>query len=332
MPCEINILSSKNYEQIKQNIIRSNPMFKNIAINHETFPDGEHYYRILSSEQIAGRPAVFICGTTSDQAILEAYNIGCTLVREGCSSLHLVIPYFGYSTMERAIKSGEAVTAKNIARLFSSLPLSATGNYIYMIDLHSLGTQYYFEQNIHPVHLTSEPVIDQMIADIRQETPNVVLASADMGRAKWIEKMSNRLGLEGAYIMKKRINGEKTIVEALNADVKNKNIIIFDDMIRSGSSIINAAKAYKSIGAEKIYVACVHGVFVNDAIEKMYQSNVITNIYTTNTHPSALTAQQHSHTRPIALSEKECQPEETSKNSYVKIYDISSVITHGLKL
>ncbi len=310
MTCKINILSSQNYLQLKHNILQHSPMFTDIGVESQTFPDGEHYYRIAEPEKIAGRPAVFICGTTSDTAILEAYNLSCVLVRESCASLHLVIPYFGYSTMERAVKPGEAVTAKNIARLFSSIPLSAQGNYIYMIDLHSLGTQYYFEQNIHPVHLTSEPVIDRMIADLRVKSPKLVLASADMGRAKWVEKLSNRLGLEGAYIMKKRLSGAETVVEALNADVKGKDVLIFDDMIRSGSSIINAAKAYKSIGAEKIYVACVHGIFVAGAIEKLQQSGLINGIMCTNTHA-----------RTNGLNDR-----------FVKIYDISSVITRGLKL
>ena len=56
------------------------------------------------------------------------------------------------------------------------------------------------------------------------------MASAEMGRAKWIEKMSNRLGIGGAYIMKKRISGSETVVEALNADVKNKNVIVYSEV------------------------------------------------------------------------------------------------------
>lgn len=305
----INILSSKSYAYIKQNLLKSGK-FSDCAIETKTFPDGEHYWRIAEPEQISGKPAVYICGTTDDAAILEAYNMCCTLVREGCSELHLVIPYFGYSTMERAVKSGEAVTAKNIARLFSFIPVSAQGNHIYMVDLHSLGTQYYFEQNIHPVHLTTEPVIDNIIADIRKEKGEVVLASADMGRAKWIEKMSNRLGIDGAYIMKKRISGTETVVEALNAEVKNKNVIIFDDMIRSGGSIINAAVAYKSIGAKDIYVVCVHGVFVDGAIQKMKESGVIKGVYCTNTH---IRTQQ-------------------IQDDFVKVYDMSEVLLSGLKI
>lgn len=304
----INILSSEPYICIKQNLLKSGK-FNDCTIETKTFPDGEHYWRIAEPKQISGKPAVYICGTTDDAAILEAYNMCCTLVREGCSELHLVIPYFGYSTMERAVKPGEVVSAKNIARLFSSIPLSAQGNFIYMVDLHSLGTQYYFEQNIHPVHLTTEPVIDRIIGDIRKECGEVVLASADMGRAKWIEKMSNRLSLSGAYIMKKRISGSETIVEALNADVRGKNVIIFDDMIRSGNSIINAANAYKSIGAKNIYVACVHGVFIDGTIKKMKESGVIKGVYCTNTH---IRTQQ-------------------IKDDFVKVYDISEIILNGLK-
>ncbi len=305
----INLLSSAPYTYLKQNMLRTG-RFDNIEIENKTFPDGEHYWRIINPEQISGKPAVYICGTTDDAAIFEAYNMCCTLVREGCSELHLVIPYFGYSTKERAVKGGEAVTAKNIARLFSTIPVSPQGNHIYMVDLHSLGTQYYFEQNIHPVHLTTEPVIDRMIADIRHECGDVVLASADMGRAKWIEKMSNRLGIGGAYIMKKRLSGTETVVEALNADVNGCHVIIFDDMIRSGGSIINAARAYKSIGAKDIYVACVHGVLVDGAVEKLKASGVIKGVYCTNTH---IRTQQ-------------------IQDDFVKVYDMSEVILSGLKI
>ncbi|MBR1649189.1 MAG: ribose-phosphate pyrophosphokinase [Alphaproteobacteria bacterium] len=305
----INILSSNKYEYLKKNLLQSG-RFNDIDIETKVFPDGERYFRISNYELISGNPAVYICGTVDDEAILEAYHICSTLVRLGCSSLHLVIPYFGYSTMERAVKPGEIVSAKNIAHLFSSIALSAMGNYIYMVDLHSLGTQYYFEQNIHPIHLTTEKIIDRIIADIRTQTGDVVLASADMGRAKWIEKMSNRLGIDGAYIMKKRISGDKTVVEALNADVKGRDVIIFDDMIRSGSSIVNAALAYKSIGARDVYVVCVHGVFVKGALEKLQDSHVIKRVICTDTHCGTMSL----------------------NNDFVKVYDMSEIILEGLKI
>ena len=307
---KVNVLSSAKYCYLKQNLLNANPSFRDIGIEYQRFPDGERYFRIKDCEKISGHPAVYICGTVDDESILEAYHISCTLVREGCSSLHLVIPYFGYSTMERAVREGEIVSAKNIAHLFSSIPLSAQGNYIYMVDLHSLGTQYYFEESIHPVHLTTEPIIDKIILDIKQKKKNIVLASTDMGRAKWVESISLRLGIGSAYILKKRLSGSETSVEALNADVKGKDVIIFDDMIRSGSSIIHAAEAYKSIGAKDIYVICVHGIFVKGAVEKLKKSKVSKGIYCTNTHVNA----------------------EIITDNFVHVYDMSSVIAKGLKL
>ena len=301
----INILSSSQYKYLKENILKNSDIFNNVNVETNIFPDGEHYWRIENPTQIQGKPAVYICGTIDDTAIFDAYNMCCTLVKEGCSELHLVIPYFGYSTMERAIKDGEAVTAKNIARLFSSIPTSAQGNHIYMMDLHSLGTQYYFEGNMHPVHLTSWSVIKNIISDLGQ---NSVLASTDMGRAKWIEKMGNELHMDTAYIMKKRISGSQIDIIALNAEVKGRDVIIFDDMIRSGSSIIKASEAYKNSGAKDIHVICVHGIFVNDAIKRFKDSGIIKSISCTNTHYKTTLI----------------------NDDFVKVYDISHIIINGL--
>lgn len=303
----INLLSSSQYQYLKDNILKSYTRFSDIKVDNQTFPDGERYWRIENPTQIQGKPAVYICGTIDDAAIFDAYNMCCTLVREGCSELHLVIPYFGYSTMERAVKDGEAVTAKNIARLFSSIPTSAQGNHIYMMDLHSLGTQYYFEGDMHPVHLTSWKVIKNIISGFGQ---NSVLASTDMGRAKWIEKMGNELHMDTAYIMKKRISGSQTEIVALNAEVNGRDVIIFDDMIRSGSSIIKAAEAYKNSGAKDIYVVCVHGIFVNDAIQKFKNSGIIKSIYCTNTHYKTTLI----------------------NDDFVKVNDVSQVISDGLNI
>lgn len=304
-----NLLSSQPYNYLKQNLLQKSKLFKDVAVENILFPDGEKYFRIKNPTVISGHPAVYICGTINDEEIFAAYNMSCALVQEGCSALHLVIPYFGYSTMERATKAGEVVSAKNIARLFSSIPLAAQGNYIYLIDIHSLGTLYYFEQNIHPIHLTTESIIDKIIADIRKKSKNIVLASADMGRAEWIESISSRLGMPAAYIMKKRLSGTETEVLDLAADVKGKNIIILDDMIRSGSSILHAAEAYKSIGAKDVYVLCIHGVFVKGSIAKMQKSGLIKCIYCTNTHAKTTNIE----------------------DDFVKIYDISEIIMHGLK-
>ena len=87
-----------------------------IEVSH--FTDGERYQRILSN--VEGREVLLIGGTVSDSATLELYDLASSLVSYGADSLTLVIPYFGYSTMERAVKPGEIVTAKTRARLLSA--------------------------------------------------------------------------------------------------------------------------------------------------------------------------------------------------------------------
>ncbi|MFI3240966.1 MAG: ribose-phosphate diphosphokinase [Alphaproteobacteria bacterium] len=310
MQNKISILSSKKYNYIKKEIIKNNENFINIEIEAKKFPDGENFWRFNNAADIKNKPAVLICGTIDNDAIFELYNLASSLVRENCSALHIVIPYFGYSTMEHALKPGDVVTTKNISHLISSIPQAPFGNFVYLVNLHSVDTQYYFENNTHTIHINTENILDEIISRIKTKEKNVVLASADMGRAKWIERTSSRLNMPSAYIMKKRISGEKTSIEGINADVKNKTVVICDDMIRSGGSILDAVQAYKSMGAKKIYIICIHGVFTKGSIEKLENSKIIEKIYCTNTHSKT----------------------QTIKSSLIEIVDITKTIKNNLQI
>jgi ribose-phosphate pyrophosphokinase len=93
-------------------------------VARKTFPDGEHYLRIDSDP--ADRDAVLIGGTIDDAATLELYDLACGLVTGGAYRLRIVMPFFGYSTMERSVRDGEVVTAKTRARLLSSVPMAGS--------------------------------------------------------------------------------------------------------------------------------------------------------------------------------------------------------------
>lgn len=287
----VSLSAGREYEYLAADLLALPPVanwvFAPVNLERKKFPDGETGYRIHEAETIRCRPAVLICGTINDDAVLEAYNLASALVAEQCSALHLVMPYFGYSTMEQASRSGEVVVAKNVARLLSSLPSAPSGNFFYLVDLHSPGTQYYFEGSVHPVHMTTEPLIS---AELRRREDNPVLASADMGRAKWIQKLSGKLGLDSAFIMKKRLSGDKTEIIALNAEVKGRPVVIYDDMIRSGSSVLGAAQAYLNAGAASVSLITTHGVFTPGAVETIRRSGMIDSLVCTDTHPRALSA------------------------------------------
>ena len=249
-----------------------------IEVDH--FTDGERYQRIIS--QVENRDVVLIGGTVTDSSTLELYDLASSLVSYGANSLTLVIPYFGYSTMERAVLSGEIVTAKTRARLLSAIPKSNRGNKVLLFDLHSEGIQYYFEHDLYPVHVYCKEIVIKAAREFGGD--NFVMASTDAGRAKWVESLANDLGVDAAFILKRRLKGDQTEVSAINADVAGKTVIIYDDMIRSGGSIVNAAQTYTEAGAATIYVITTHGLFVKDGINKLKNSGLIKKLICTDSH------------------------------------------------
>lgn len=280
-------------------------------IRHNIFADGESYHQIVNSHRLKGEDIVLIGGTNSDKAILDMLNLASYFASQQIHKLHIVIPYFGYSTMERAVKSGEIVKAKNIARMFSYIPQAASGNFIYLIDLHAEGIPYYFEGPSHVTHLYAKDEVKGMIDDIigiNGDNKDFVLASTDAGRAKWVESLANNYGLNAAFVLKRR-DDTGSEVTAINADVDGKDVIIYDDMIRSGGSLINAANAYKAAGANKIYACCTHGIFCENGMDKLKNSGVIEKIYTTNTRGNT-----------------------NINHSFLDVFSVANLIARGLKI
>ncbi|MCK5604670.1 ribose-phosphate pyrophosphokinase [Candidatus Pacearchaeota archaeon] len=255
------------------------------GIEVKDFADGEIYHRIGNPRHLKDQDVILIGGTTDDTEIMNMYHLASALVHCQIKKLHLVLPYFGYSTMERAVKEGEVVKAKNIARMFSGLPQATRGNFIYMIDLHTEGIPFYFEGQSHVVHLYAKEAVRTMLCEIGKPE-ELVLASTDAGRAKWVESLANEFDMQAAFVLKRR-DDKGTEVTAINADVKGKTVVIYDDMIRSGGSIINAAKAYLEAGADKVYATCTHGIYCDDANAKLRLSGVIEGVFATNTHSEA---------------------------------------------
>jgi len=268
-----------DYQYLAEKVMESG-LFEKGKLETSCFSDGERYQRILSD--IENRDVVIIGGTVTDQATLELFDLASSLVSYGANSLALVVPYFGYSTMERAVLPGEIVTAKTRARLLSAIPRCNRGNKIYLFDLHSEGVQYYFEHDLYPVHVYCKDIVITTAREFGGD--NFVMASTDAGRAKWVESLANDMGVNAAFILKRRLKGDHTEVSAINADVAGKTVIIYDDMIRSGGSIVNAAATYKNAGAGDIFVITTHGLFVNDGLKKLKDSGLIKKLICTDSH------------------------------------------------
>jgi ribose-phosphate pyrophosphokinase len=277
------IFSIPDYKYIKDEVLRLGD-FESGEIEVKKFPDGERYQRILTA--VNGRDVVLIGGTISDSDTLEIYDLAYALIKYGARSIRIIFPYFGYSTMERAVKIGEVVTAKSRAVMFSSLPRTSLGNYFIFFDLHSEGIPHYFEGQALISHVYCKPIVVKAARELADD--GFVMACTDAGRAKWVESLANEMGVNAAFVFKRRISGEETEVTSISADVAGKDVVIYDDMVRTGGSLINAAKAYKAAGAKKIYTITTHGLFNNDALNRIQSSGVIEKVVSTDTHPNSI--------------------------------------------
>jgi ribose-phosphate pyrophosphokinase len=255
------------------------------AIERHVFPDGERYLRLATSS--AGRDVVIVGGTIGDADTLDLYDLACGAVAWGARRLTLLIPYFGYATMERSARDGEVVTAKARARLLSSVPSAAMGNRIVLLDLHAEGVTHYFESGAHAVHVWGRPVIEAACRAAATR-PDFVLACTDAGRAKWVESLASRLGVPAAFVYKRRLDGSTTEVVGVSAHVAGREVVIYDDMIRTGGSLLGAARAYLDAGATRVAAVCTHGVFPDGALASLERSGLLAGVTATDSHPRAV--------------------------------------------
>ncbi len=276
------LFASRSYQALGERIAKDAGLERG-EVEATEFPDGEHYRRIVTD--CRGRDVVLLAGTTSDTDTLALYDIACAAVYYGARRLSIVLPFYGYSTMERATKPGEVVTAKTRARLLSSIPDAALGNEIIMLDLHVEGITHYFEGSMRPRHVSARTLIADVARGLGGD--DFVLACTDAGRAKWVEALGNELDVSCAFAYKRRTSGATTEVVGVSEHVAGKRVVIYDDMIRTGSSLIGAAQAYADAGATEVMAVTTHGVFPGRALETLQHTGLFAAIACTDSHPRA---------------------------------------------
>jgi ribose-phosphate pyrophosphokinase len=231
--------------------------------------------------------------------MMELYDLACMMHRYKARSLQIVIPYFGYQTMERAVKPFEDVKAKNRALLLSSLIKPNFPVTIVMVDLHTEGIPEYFENGVGTEHLYAKAVVFKAIGQLKG-TRQFVLGCTDAGRAKWCESLAREIGVRIGFVFKHRLDGETIEELAISADVDGCDVFIFDDMIRTGGTLINAAKGYRAKGARDIYVISTHGVLPGKALARLANATddqgqqLFKHIVVTDSHPNAVRLARHS--------------------------------------
>jgi len=238
-------------------------------------PDGEIGVRI--DEDVQGKD-VFIIQSTSkpvNDNIMELLVMIDAARRSAADRITVVIPYFGYARQDRR-DEGDRVPIT--ARLVANLIEAAGADRLVTMELHSTQIQGFFDIPVE--HLYAGDIFAEHFRAM--EIPNLCVCSPDVGSIKMARGMANKLHAGLATVDKRRISGEVTKIGFVIGDVKDKNVILLDDMISTAGSISEASKVVKEMGARDVYLAAVHGIFCGEALLKVC-SSPIKGVYVTDT-------------------------------------------------
>jgi ribose-phosphate pyrophosphokinase len=235
------------------------------SIDIRNFSDGEMWVKY--SENVRGCE-VFIVQSTNPPAenLLELLIMIDAAKRASASKICAVIPYFGYARQDRKDQPRVAISAKLIADLITE----AGADRVITMDLHAPQIQGFF--NIPVDHLYSSAILVKHFR--KAAIPNLAVCSADVGGIKMARAYAKRLDAGLVVIDKRRPKQNETEVMNIIGEVKNKNILIVDDLVDTAGTLVNAIEALQRSGATDVYATCTHPVLSGKAMERINGSNL----------------------------------------------------------
>lgn len=264
---QLRIFSGRNSKVLTQNIcdVLGKPMGDAKTI---VFPDGELLVKL--DEDVRGRDCFVVistCQPVNDNLVELLITIDC-LKRASAKRVTVVMPYFGYGRQDRKDEGRVPITAKLVANLITG----ARADRVLALDLHAAQIQGFFDLPVD--HLTATPVFIEHFRKHREELGDLCLVSPDVGNMKVAERVANLLGGDLAIINKRRLSGSEVETGNLIGTVKGKTVLMYDDMISTAGTIVEAAKLVKQQGAERIIAAATHPVLVGPAIQRLSGSPI----------------------------------------------------------
>ena len=243
------------------------------------FPDGEVFVKL--DDDVRGRDCYVVISTCDpvNDNLMELLVFCDCLRRASAKTVTMVMPYFGYGRQDRKDEGRVPITAKLVANLITA----SRADRVLAMDLHAAQIQGFFDIPVD--HLSATPVFFDYFDSIRSELGDLCLVSPDVGNVKVAESMANLLGADLAIINKRRLTGDTVKVGNLIGDVSGKTVLMFDDMISTGGTVVEAAKLVVAEGATDVICAATHAVLAGKAMENL-SASPISKIVVTDTIPN----------------------------------------------
>jgi len=231
-------------------------------VRFKRFGDGEIWMRY--EENIRGID-VFIIQPTNPPAenLLELLIMIDAARRASARRITVVIPYFGYARQDRKDQPRVPISAKLVANLL----VAAGADRVLTVDLHAAQIQGFFDIPLD--HLTATKIFAEYFQ--KKGLKDLILVAPDLGRFK---SLADRLKASMVLVVKRRTVEGKVEVQGVLGDVTGKNLLIVDDIVSSGNTLLKSIAALKERGANDIYVACTHALLCEQASQKLQEASI----------------------------------------------------------
>jgi ribose-phosphate pyrophosphokinase len=276
------VTSLENSEKLAKKIAKEIDA-KYIKTECSSFPDGDLYQRVKG--EVKGEKVIIVESFQPDpnKALINIIFAANNLKSLGAKKVVLFAPYLAFMRQDKRFKEGEAINAHIMSKL-----INENLDKILTIDPHLHRIHKMKEIFTIPAkNLTSDGVIAEFISKKFKSKKNLAVIGPDWESYQWADDISAKIGVEDTVLEKTRHSSRKVDVKVKKEiPIKGKNVVIVDDIISTGNTMIKAAIQAKKRGAKKIYAIGVHGIFVEKAYEKMQK--YFDGIFTVNTivHPS----------------------------------------------
>ena len=228
------------------------------------FSDGEILVQI--NENVRGKD-VFVIQSVSNpvnQNLMELLIMIDALKRASAARITAVMPYYCYARQDRKVQPRVPITAKLVADLL----VAAGANRLLTIDLHAGQIQGFF--NIPVDHLYAGPVLIEYLQ--KKNLENLVVVSPDAGGVERARAIAKRINASLAIIDKRREGPNVAKIMNIIGDIKDKNVIVVDDIIDTAGTLIQAVEALKKNGAKRAFASCTHAVLSGPSVERITNS------------------------------------------------------------
>jgi phosphoribosylpyrophosphate synthetase len=258
------IFAGIGYEKMAEHLQALNPnRFEYFPTSYQKFLDGTDNITLSGFtpvNRIAGTHVLFLASLLSNDAALSQVSVLIVLLQSFIKSMTIVLPFYPVGTMDRVDVEGKVATASTYAMILSSLPSCGKAARLMIYDIHALQERFYFHGSIIPSLHSALPLVLPHV--IKHDI--TAIAFPDDGAAKRFGQFFSGHGFEIIVCGKVR-DGKRRIVRVQDGNPSGKKVLIVDDLVQSGSTLYEAGKVLKRMGAIEVFAYVTHGVFPGDS-------------------------------------------------------------------